>query len=319
MVVLLFAVSIIAFIVIQLPPGDFLTSYVMSLRLAGEEVSDAEVASLERIYGLNLPWYAQYAKWVGNMLRGDFGLSFYWNKPVASLLAERIPLTIAISLSTLVFIYVVGIAIGVYSATHQYSIGDYTFTTLGFIGLAIPNFLLALILMFILFKYFNMSAGGLFSPEFSNAPWSLARVWDLMKHLPVPIIVIGTAGTARIVRVMRGCTLDELRKQYVVTARSKGVKETTLLFRYPVRVAINPIVSRIGWELPAIISGATITAIVLNLPTTGPMLYQALLSQDMYLAGSTIMILSFLTMVGTLLSDIMLAWLDPRIRFERRG
>lgn len=319
MVVLLFLVSIIAFIVIQLPPGDFLTSYVMSLTLAGEEVSDAEIASLERVYGLNLPWYAQYAKWVGNMLQGDFGLSFYWQRPVATLLAERIPLTIAISLATLIFIYVVGIAIGVYSATHQYSVGDYTFTTLGFVGLAIPNFLLALILMFILFKYFNMSAGGLFSPEFRSAPWTLARVWDLIKHLPVPIIVIGTAGTARIVRVMRGCTLDELRKQYVVTARAKGVNESTLLFRYPVRVAINPIVSRIGWELPAIISGATITAIVLNLPTTGPMLYNALLSQDMYLAGSTIMILSFLTMVGTLLSDIMLAWLDPRIRFERRG
>jgi peptide/nickel transport system permease protein len=210
----------------------------------------------------------------------------------------------------------VGTAIGIYSATHQYSLGDYAFTTAGLMGLATPNFLLALILMFLLFRYFGMSVGGLFSPEFRNAPWSFARVVDLMTHLPVPVVVIGTAGTARIVRVMRGCLLDELRRQYVITARAKGVHETTLLFKYPVRVSINPLVSSIGWELPAIVSGGTITSIVLNLPTTGPILYTSLVSQDMYLAGGIILILSALTLIGTLLSDILLAWLDPRIRFE---
>jgi len=222
-----------------------------------------------------------------------------------------------ISLFTLIFTYAVAIPIGIYSATHQYSVGDYTFTVIGFAGLATPNFLLALILMFLFYKYFGLSVGGLFSPQYLTATWSVDKFIDMLKHLPIPIIVIGTAGTAWIIRVMRGCLLDELRKQYVITARAKGVAERTLLFKYPVRIAINPIISTIGWTLPGIISGETITAIVLSLPTTGPLLFQALLNQDMYLAGSTVMFLTFLTVIGTLISDILLVWMDPRIRYER--
>jgi len=317
MVIILLAVSVVAFIIIQLPPGDYLASYIMSLEAAGEEVSEAEVASLRRQYGLDLPIYFQYFKWMSRALRGDFGMSFYWNMPVSKLLAERVPLTVVISLFTLVFTYMVAIPIGIYSATHQYSVGDYTFTTIGFVGLATPNFLLALILMFFFYKYFGLSVGGLFSPQYEEAAWSIDKLVDLLKHLPIPIVVIGTAGTAGLVRVMRGCLLDELQKQYVITARAKGVHEKKLLFKYPVRVAVNPIISKIGWALPEIFSGATITAIVLNLPTTGPLLFRGLLSQDMYLTGGIIMILTSLTVLGTLLSDIFLVFLDPRIRYER--
>ena len=251
------------------------------------------------------------------MLHGDFGKSFQWNMPVSELIGERLMLTVTISILTLLFTYVVAIPIGIYSATHQYSIGDYSFTIFGFAGLATPNFLLALILMFVFYKYFGLSAGGLFSIEYALAPWSVGKVIDMLKHLPIPIIVIGTAGTAELIRIMRGCLLDELRKQYVITARAKGVSERRLLFKYPVRIAINPIVSTIGWTLPTIVSGTTITAIVLSLPTTGPLLFRALISQDMYLAGSTIMFLTFLTVIGTLISDILLVWVDPRIRYER--
>ena len=217
------------------------------------------------------------------------------------------------------FVYIVSIPIGIYSATHQYSVGDYAFTVVGFAGLATPNFLFALVLMLLLNRYFGISPGGLFSPEFQVAPWSLGKIWDMMKHLPIPIIVIGTAGTAGLIRIMRGSLLDELGKQYVITARAKGVAERTLLFKYPVKLAVNPIVSTIGWILPGIISGETITAIVLSLPTTGPLLLTALIGQDMYLAGSTVMILSFLTVIGTLLSDLLLVWVDPRIRYEKEG
>ncbi|MBA7626918.1 Inner membrane ABC transporter permease protein YejB [subsurface metagenome] len=253
------------------------------------------------------------------MLHGDFGQSFLWNKEVSELLGERLMLTVIISILTMLFAYGIAIPVGIYSATHQYSIGDYGFTVAGFAGLATPNFLLALVLMFVFYKYFGLSAGGLFSPAYQLAPWSLAKVLDMLKHLPIPIIVIGTAGTAELIRVMRGCLLDELRKQYVITARAKGVSERALLFKYPVRIAINPIISTIGWTLPYIISGETITAIVLSLPTTGPLLFQALMTQDMYLAGSTIMFLAVLTVIGTLISDILLVWVDPRIRYEREG
>ncbi|GAJ04302.1 unnamed protein product, partial [marine sediment metagenome] len=232
-------------------------------------VDEEQIRSLEKQYGLDLPVYAQYFKWMWNMLHGDFGRSFQWNEPVIKLIGERLPLTITISLLTLLFVYAVSIPIGIYSATHQYSIGDYGFTVFGFAGLATPNFLLALILMFIFYKYFGLSAGGLFSVEYQLAPWSLGKIIDMLKHLPIPIIVIGTAGTAGLIRVMRGCLLDELRKQYVITARAKGVSERALLFKYPVRIAINPIISTIGWTLPGIVSGETITAIVLSLPTTG--------------------------------------------------
>jgi len=317
MIILLLAISVVAFIIIQLPPGDYLTTLIESLRARGIEVDREQMRTLEKQYGLDLPVYAQYFKWMWNLLHGDLGRSFEWNEPVSMLIGRRLPLTVAISSLTLIFVYIVAIPIGIYSATHQYSIGDYTFTVVGFAGLAIPNFLLALVLMFIFYKYFGLSAGGLFSLNYEVAPWSIGKVIDMLKHLPIPIIVIGTAGTAGLIRVMRGCLLDELRKQYVITARIKGVSERTLLFKYPVRVAINPIISTIGWTLPSIVSGATITAIVLSLPTVGPLLLGALMNQDMYLAGSMVMVLTFLTVIGTLVSDILLAWIDPRIRYEK--
>jgi peptide/nickel transport system permease protein len=316
MVLILWLISIIAFVIIELPPGDYLTTYVASLQTSGIEVDEEHVRALEEQYGFNSPFHTRYFKWVWNMLQGDFGRSFEWRRPVGELLAERVPLTILISLVTMVFTYAVAIPVGIYSAVRQYSVGDYAATVLGFIGLATPNFLIALVLMIAFSKWFGVSPGGLFSTEFQLAPWSLAKVWDLLKHLPVPIIVIGTAGTAGLIRVMRGCLLDELEKQYVTTARSKGVEERRLLFKYPVRVAMNPIISTLGWTLPLIVSGETITAIVLNLPTTGPLLFNALLSQDMYLAGATVMLLAFLTVVGTFLSDLLLVWADPRIRFD---
>jgi len=318
MIVTLIAVSIVAFVIIQLPPGDFLTSYLAQLEAQGTSVDEAVIASLRKRYDLDLPIYQQYFKWIWKMFHGDFGRSFAWNKPVSELIGERLPLTVTLSLFTLIFTYMVAIPIGIYSATHQYSIGDYVFTGIGFAGLATPNFLFALILMFLFYKYFGISVGGLFSPQYVEAPWSVDKFIDMLKHLPIPIIVIGTAGTAGLIRVMRGCLLDELRKQYVITARAKGVAERSLLFKYPVRVAINPIVSTIGWTLPGIVSGETITAIVLSLPTTGPLLFRALMNQDMYLAGSTIMFLSFLTVIGTLISDILLVWIDPRIRYEKK-
>jgi len=317
MIIVLLIVSIVAFIIIQLPPGDYLTSVIANLKASGVPVDEEQIRSLEKQYGLDLPVYAQYFKWMWNMLHGDFGRSFQWNEPVSKLIGQRLPLTVAISVFTLLLTYVVAIPIGIYSATHQYSIADYSFTIIGFGGLATPNFLLALILMFVFYKYFGLSAGGLFSPAYQLAPWSVAKFLDMLKHLPIPIIVIGTAGIASLIRVMRGCLLDELRRQYVITARAKGVSERRLLFKYPVRVAINPIVSTIGWVLPTVVSGETITAIVLSLPTTGPLLFRALMAQDMYLAGSTIMFLTFLTVIGTLISDILLVWIDPRIRYEK--
>lgn len=316
MVVTMFVVSILAFLIIDLPPGDYLASYVMRLEQSGQAISQEALESLRRQYGLDLNLPARYRKWMANFLRGDLGRSFEWNRPVSDLIAERLPLTIIISIVTLGFTYGVAVPMGIYSGLRQYSGGDYVVTALGFIGLAVPNFLLALMLMFFFFKYLGWSPGGLFSTEYQIQAWSFAKLVDMLKHLPVPVIVIGTAGTAALIRVMRGCLLDELRRQYVITARSKGLPERRLTFKYPVRVAINPIVSTIGWTLPAIVSGETITAIVLNLPTTGPLLYGALISQDSYLAGSTVMFLSFLTVVGTLVSDLLLMFIDPRIRHE---
>jgi len=317
MIFTLLAVSVVAFIIIQLPPGDYLTTYIMRLEASGTHVSQEEVAALKKQYGLDLPIYAQYFKWMWRMFHGDLGMSFTWNKPVSELIGERLMLTIIISISTLIFTYAVGIPIGIYCATHQYSTSDYAFTVIGFAGLATPNFLLAIVLMFIFYKYFGLSIGGLFSSQYVEAPWNLAKIKDMINHMWIPIIVIGTADTAGLIRVMRGCLLDELRKQYVITARAKGVKERILLFKYPVRVAINPIISTIGWILPGIVSGETITAIVLSLPTTGPLIWQALISQDTYLAGSTVMFLSVLTVIGTLISDILLVLFDPRIRYEK--
>jgi peptide/nickel transport system permease protein len=317
MVLILVAVSIVSFIIIQLPPGDYLTTYILTLKEAGHEVDEAQIAALEKRYGLDKPPVMQYLWWVWNMLHGDFGRSFEWNLPVLELVMERLPLTVILSLSTLLFTYAVAIPIGIYSATHQYSIGDFMATIFGFIGLAVPNFLFALILMWVLYSAFGLSIGGLFSQEYLQAEWSWPKFVDLLKHLPVPLLVIGMAGTAGLIRVMRGSLLDELRKQYVVTARAKGVSEGRLLFKYPVRIALNPLISSVGWALPAIVSGSTIASIVLNLPTTGPLLFRALVSQDMYLAGSSVMFLTFLTVIGILISDILLAVLDPRIRYTK--
>lgn len=316
MVVVIALLSIVSFVIIQLPPGDYLTTRIETMRASGTDMAASEVAALRKQYGLDLSPTMQYFKWIAGFAGGNFGMSFQWNRPVKDLIGDRLALTIIMSVITLAVTYAVAIPIGIYSATHQYSAADYLFTAFGFIGLATPNFLLALILMFFSFKTFGMSVGGLFSPAYLGAPWSLARFADLLAHLPIPIVVIGLAGTAGLIRVMRGTLLDELKKQYVVTARAKGVSEGRLLFKYPVRVAINPIVSTIGWILPAIISGATIVSMVLSLPTTGPLLFQALLSQDMYLSATILMMLSSLTVIGTFISDILLALLDPRIRIQ---
>ncbi len=311
-------ISIISFWVIQLPPGDFVSTYAAQAAQEGEVLDMEELQELRETYGLDESFFSQYRKWIsGIIFRGDFGFSFKWNKKVTDLILSRMGLTLAVSLTTMLFTYLVSIPIGIYGATHQYSFGDYLTAFIGFIGTATPNFLLAIICMYFAFRYFGSPMMGLFSPEFTNAPWSIARLFDLLKHMIIPIIVIGTAGTCGLIRVMRGQLLDEIKKQYVITARAKGVGEKTLLYKYPVRASLNPIVSTIGWSLTAIFSGSTITAIVLNLPTQGPLLYGALLSQDMYLAGGLLFILTTLTVVGTLLSDVLLAWLDPRIRLGK--
>lgn len=318
MIPTLFAISIVSFIIIQLPPGDYLTSLVATMASTGETVDRAQLVALEQRYGLGQPIYVQYWKWIsGILLRGDFGQSFEWNQPVSALIWGRLWLTFAVSLAALLFTWVVAFPVGIYSAVRQYSLGDYTFTIIGYIGLAIPNFLLALVLMYIAFKYFNQSVGGLFSPQYQDAPWTFAKFLDMLNHLWIPVVIIGTAGTAGLIRIMRANLLDELHKPYVVTARAKGLSERRLLLKYPVRMALNPFVSTLGWTLPTLVSGAAIVSIVLSLPTTGPLLFRALLSQDMYLAGSFILMLSTLTVIGTLLSDVLLAWLDPRIRYER--
>jgi len=318
MIPTLIAISIISFAIIQLPPGDFLTTYVAQLSVSGEAVDQAELESLNERFGLDQPVYIQYLKWAWNFIRGDFGHSFEWNKPVSELIGERLAMTVTISTLTLLFTWAVAVPIGIYSAVRQYSWMDYFLTVIGFIGLATPNFLFALVLLWFSYAYLGMSIGGLFSPQFAEAPWGMAKIWDLLKHLWIPVLIVGTAHTAKFIRIIRGNLLDELKKPYVTTARAKGLSETRLILKYPVRVAINPLVSTIGWTLPELISGIAITAVVLNLPTTGPLLLSALLSQDMQLAGTFIMFLSTLTVVGTLVSDILLAWVDPRIRFGAR-
>jgi len=312
----LFAISIVSFAIIQLPPGDFLTSYEAQLASQGEAADKAALAALRERYGLGQPFYIQYFKWVGGMLQGDFGRSLEWNRPVAELIGARLGMTLVLSLATLLFTWIIAIPIGIYSAVRQYSIGDYIASFLGFLGLATPDFLFALIVMWIAFAYFGQTIDGLFSPAYADAPWSMGKVWDLLKHIWIPVIVIGVSGMASLIRVMRANLLDELHKPYVETARAKGMKEWHLLLKYPVRVALNPFVSTIGYVLPALVSGAIIVSVVMNLPTVGPLLLRALLSQDMYLAGSLIFLLSALTVIGTLISDLLLAWLDPRIRLR---
>lgn len=311
----LFLISITAFLIIQLPPGDYVTNLVASLEQQGEIIDQATIDALKKRYGLDLPIYAQYFKWIGGMFQGDLGYSFYYNADVWDLIGSRLMLTFIISFTTLVFTWVVSFPAGLFSATHQYSFLDYVITFFGFIGLATPNFLLALILMWVAFSGFGVNVARLFSEQYIDAGWSIGKFLDMLRHLWVPVVVIGTAGTAGLIRVLRANLLDELGKPYVDAARAKGVSETRILYKYPTRIALIPFVSTIGWALPGLVSGATIVSVVLNLPTTGPMLLNALRSQDMYLAGSFIMFLSVLTLIGTLISDILLAWLDPRIRY----
>lgn len=310
-------ISMIAFLIMELPPGDFLTSYVIQLESQGAQVSQSQINALRERYGLNQPVYKKYYLWMkGIITRGDFGRSFNWNRPVTDLLAERLPFTVLIAMCTLLFQYLVAIPIGVYSSVKQHSIFDYIATFFGFLGLSIPNFMLALILMFFSFTVLDTSIGGLFSSAYREAPWSFARVIDLLKHLWVPIIVVGTSGTASLIRIMRGVMLDELGQDYMRTARAKGLKERVVIVKHAVRIALNPIFSSVTWILPQIISGGAITAIVLSLPTIGPLLLTSLLTQDMFIAGSVILILSTLTVIGSFLSDILLAWSDPRIRYD---
>ena len=318
MILVLWLLTIVSFIIIQLPPGDIVSSMARRMAQTGEVADQAMMHAMREQWGLDKPIHIQYWRWFRNLLSGNMGYSFLLNRAVSEVVGERIGLTSLISGLTLIFTFLMAVPIGIYSATHQYKLGDYFFSFIGFIGLATPNFLLALILMMGLLSI-GMSPGGLFSPEYMKVPWSFGKFLDLLAHLPLPIIVVGTAGTASIIRIMRATLLDELEKQYVITARAKGINETKLLFRYPVRVALNPIVSTIGWLLPVVVSGEIITALVIGIPTVGPLLFRSLQMQDMFLAASLLLLLNALTVVGTLISDILLVVLDPRIRFEAKS
>ncbi|MEX2296073.1 MAG: ABC transporter permease [Dongiaceae bacterium] len=315
MILTLLAISFLVFVIIQAPPGDYLTSYIAELQSQGENIGQDKITFLRERYGLDKPFLEQYAVWVLNLVQGDLGYSFEYNLPVNDVVGDRLWLTIIVSLATIVFIWVVAFPIGIYSATHQYSATDYGLTFLGFLGLATPNFLLALVLLYFANIWFGTSIGGLMDPQYIDAPWSWGKFTSVLEHLWVPVIVIGTSGTAGMIRRLRANLLDELQKQYVVTARAKGLPPRKVLLKYPLRVSLNPFVADIGSLLPELISGAVIVSAVLSLPTTGPMLLDALRSQDMYLAGSFLMFLALLTVIGIFISDLLLAVLDPRIRF----
>jgi peptide/nickel transport system permease protein len=313
----LLIVSVLVFFIIELPPGDYMTSYVTRLQEVGARTTEEEVLALKKQYGLDQPIYVRYVKWLWNMLQGDFGLSLTHNKPVSELIWDRLALTFGVSFVALIIHWLIAFPIGIYSAVRQYSVGDYIFTSLAFISAATPQFMVALVIMWILFVRYNFTLGGLVSLEFENEPWSWPKIVDMLKHVGVAFLILGITGGIGLIRTMRANLLDELHKPYVTTARAKGLSERRVLLKYPVRVALNPFVSTVGWVLPGLISGTTIVSIVLGLPTTGPLLFSALRNQDMYLAGSFLMMLSVLTIVGTIVSDILLAWLDPRIRISR--
>ena len=313
------AISVLCFVIIQLPEGDWIDTYIEQLFNEGDIVSLEEAAALRRRYGLDRPLYYQYYNWVSRMAQGDFGRSYYLEVPVTRLLAARVPYTMLIAGVTVLFTWILAIPIGIYSAVRQHSVGDYTFTFVGFIGLAIPDFLLALVLMYVALAYFHISVGGLFSAEYLSAPWSLAKLCNMMTHLWIPALVLGTAGTAALVRIMRNNLLDEISKPYVVTARAKGLKGWKVILKYPVRLAINPLISTAGYLLPYLIGGSVIVSVVLSLPTLGPILLRALIEQDMFLAGTIVFILGTFTVIGTLISDILLVIVDPRIKYVRTG
>jgi peptide/nickel transport system permease protein len=316
MVPTLIVISIAIFTIIHLPPGDFFSTYIAELQSTGEQANLAKIAFLKQQYGFDLPLWQQYFYWVFGLLRGDMGFSFLYDMPVSKVVGDRLFLTFIVSLATIIFTYVVAFPIGVYSATHQYSLSDYALTFLGFLGLATPSFLLALVLVYFAHVWFGISVGGLMDPQYINQPWTMGKMMSVFAHIWIPVIVIGTAGTASMIRRLRANLLDELQKQYVVTARAKGLHPFKILLKYPLRVALNPFISDIGSLLPHVISGAVIVSVVMSLPTTGPMLLDALRSQDMYLAGSFLMFMAFLTVIGVFLSDLALATLDPRIRLQ---
>ena len=312
----LLIISLISFLLIELPPGTFADTVAAEMMESGS-VNEGAIKAIEERYGLNKPILEQYWKWItGILLHGDFGESFIWSRSVSSVLWERLGYTLILTGSAFLFVCLVSIPIGIFSAVRQYSFGDYLFTTLGFLGLAIPGFLLSLIMMYIGFKYFDQSIGGFFSPEIKNAPWNLAKFMDLLSHLWIPAIIVGLEGTTSLIRIVRANLLDELLKPYVITARAKGLSEVKLILKYPVRIALIPFIATLGWMLPGLISGATIVSVVMSLPTTGPILLRSLMGQDMYLAASFIFMLSVLTVIGTLISDILLAVVDPRIRYH---
>ena len=313
------AITVVTFVIIQLPPGDFVDAYIAQSSAMGSAISMEEAQALRVAYGLDEPMIVQYGKWLSLMARGEFGQSFEFGRPVAEVIGDRLWLTIVISILAIFVTWGLALPIGIYSAVRQYSWGDYLFTFIGFIGLAVPNFLLALIVMYLAFRWFGMNVGGLFSAEFELAPWSAAKIWDLMKHLPLPVLILALAGTAQLVRIMRANLLDELRKPYVVTARAKGLPERRVIMKYPVRAALNPFASTIGYLLPFVVSGSVIISVVLSLPTVGPLLLLALVSQDMLLASTIILLLGILTVVGTFVSDLLLMWIDPKIRQGLHG
>lgn len=314
MIPTLLAVTLIAFAIIEAPPGDFVDSYVNNLMATQANVDPAEIDALRARYGLGQPWYVRYGRWMSGIMRGDLGRSMEWNQPVSRLIMQRLPWSLTISLASFFVAYLLAIPIGLYSATNKYSPGDYLFTLIGFVGLSIPNFMLALMALWFYFRATGSVAVGLFSQEYQLAPWSFDKFVDLLKHLWLPALIVGTAGTAGLIRVVRANLLDELQKPYVMVARAKGLTEGKVILKYPFRIAMNPVASTIGWTLPALVSGELLTSMVLGLPTIAPLFVGSLLSQDMFLAGSIVLILSTLTVIGTLISDIVLAWLDPRIR-----
>ena len=311
------AISILAYVIIQLPPGDYVTSYIASMSASGSAVSEGEAQALRLQLGLDKPVYIQYLKWVSLILEGNFGMAMEWGRPVLDVIGDRLWLTIVISVAAIIFTWALALPIGIYSAVKRYSFADYFFTFVGFLGLAVPGFMLALIVMYAGFVYFGANVGGLFSPDYMEAAWSWGKVWDLIKHLPIPAIVLGVSGTAQMIRIMRSNLLDELRKPYVMTARARGLSESRVIMKYPVRVALNPFVSTIGYLLPYVVSGSLIVSLVLSLPTVGPLLLKALVAQDMFLAGTIILLLGVMTVIGTFISDLLLMWVDPRIRLGR--
>lgn len=314
MIPTLVAISILAFLIIQLPPGDFLSAYVAELHTLGQDISQEDTVTLRMHYGLDKPAVVQYWRWFSDLLKGDLGISLQWRRPVSEIIGERLPYSMIISLCSFIFVWLVSIPIGMYSAVKQYSPGDYVATFIGFLGLATPDFLLALIVLWLVFLASGNVLVGLFSPEYIMAAWSWGKLLDMLRHLWIPMIIIGTSGTAGAIRVMRANMLDEIDRPYVMVARSKGLSEMNLLVKYPFRIALNPTMSTIGYLLPSLVGGELLVSIVMGIPSLGPILMQALLSQDMFLAGSIVMILSSLTVIGTLVSDLLLAWVDPRIR-----